>query len=125
MESTSPETVFCLSRAVPTSSWCSLIYTLSHGALTQNPRRPFTTIPIIKLGDHFNKVPNYLSRFAGLVHIMELDHLTVTGDVTFGKDVTLKGTVIIVANHGCRIDIPAGSVLEDKVVSGNLRILDH
>jgi UTP--glucose-1-phosphate uridylyltransferase len=56
---------------------------------------------------------------------MELDHLTVTGDVTFGKDVTLKGTVIIVANHGSRIDIPSGSVLEDKVVTGNLRILDH
>jgi hypothetical protein len=29
--------------------------------------------------------------------------------------------VIIVANHGCRIDIPSGAVLEDKVVSGNLR----
>jgi UTP--glucose-1-phosphate uridylyltransferase len=37
----------------------------------------------------------------------------------------LKGTVIIVANHGNRIDIPSGSILENKVVSGNLRILDH
>lgn len=36
-----------------------------------------------------------------------------------------QGTVIIVANHGSRIDIPAGSILENKVVSGNLRILDH
>jgi UTP--glucose-1-phosphate uridylyltransferase len=51
--------------------------------------------------------------------------LTVTGDVTFGKGVVLKGTVIIVANHGSRIDIPAGSVLEDKVVSGGLHIVDH
>jgi UTP--glucose-1-phosphate uridylyltransferase len=30
-----------------------------------------------------------------------------------------------VANHGERIDIPDGTVLENKVVSGNLRILDH
>jgi len=30
-----------------------------------------------------------------------------------------------VANHGSRIDIPPGSILENKVVSGNLRILDH
>lgn len=37
----------------------------------------------------------------------------------------LKGTVIIIANHGERIDIPAGAVLENKIVSGNLRILDH
>lgn len=36
-----------------------------------------------------------------------------------------QGTVIIIANHGDRIDIPAGSMLENKIVSGNLRIMDH
>jgi len=51
--------------------------------------------------------------------------LTVSGDVTFGHNVELRGTVIIVANHGSRIDIPSGSILENKVVSGNLRILEH
>ena len=57
--------------------------------------------------------------------IIELDHLTVSGDVTFGKGVVLKGTVIIIANQGDRIDIPPGAILENKIVSGNLRILDH
>lgn len=37
----------------------------------------------------------------------------------------MQGTVIIIANHGDRIDIPAGAMLENKIVSGNLRILDH
>lgn len=37
----------------------------------------------------------------------------------------IQGTVIIIANHGDRIDIPAGAMLENKIVSGNLRILDH
>ncbi len=37
----------------------------------------------------------------------------------------VQGTVIIIANHGDRIDIPAGAILENKIVSGNLRILDH
>ena len=36
-----------------------------------------------------------------------------------------QGTVIIIANHGDRIDIPPGAILENKIVSGNLRILDH
>lgn len=36
-----------------------------------------------------------------------------------------QGTVIIIANHGDRIDIPPGAMLENKIVSGNLRILDH
>ncbi|KAG7228454.1 hypothetical protein INR49_007627 [Caranx melampygus] len=71
------------------------------------------------------KVQEYLTRFESIPDMLELDHLTVSGDVTFGKNVSLKGTVIIIANHGDRIDIPAGSMLENKIVSGNLRILDH
>ena len=38
---------------------------------------------------------------------------------------SLQGTVIIIANHGDRIDIPSGAILENKIVSGNLRILQH
>ncbi|XP_016139986.1 UTP--glucose-1-phosphate uridylyltransferase-like [Sinocyclocheilus grahami] len=70
-------------------------------------------------------VRDFLKRFESIPDMLELDHLTVSGDVTFGKQVTLKGTVIIIANHGDRIDIPAGAMLENKIVSGNLRILDH
>lgn len=57
--------------------------------------------------------------------MMELDHLTVMGDVSFGRNVVLKGTVIIVANEGNRIEIPDGAVLENKLVTGNLAIIDH
>lgn len=120
------------SRFLPVKSCSDLflvqsdLYVLSSdGSLQLNTKRPFLTIPIIKLGDHFKKVPSFLSRFASPPHILELDHLTVSGDVVFGSDVILRGTVIIVANHGSRIDIPSGSVLEDKVVSGSLRIMDH
>lgn len=119
------------SRFLPVKSCSDLflvqsdLYSLTHGTLVMNPKRQFSTVPIVKLGDHFKKVSQYLSRFASPPHIIELDHLTVTGDVYFGKDVVLKGTVIIVANHGERIDIPSGAILDDKVVSGNLRILDH
>ena len=37
----------------------------------------------------------------------------------------MQGTVIIIANHGERIDIPPRALLENKIVSGNLRIRDH
>lgn len=119
------------SRFLPVKSCSDLflvqsdLYSISHGSLLMNPKRQFSSIPLVKLGDNFKKVSNYMSRFASPPHILELDHLTVSGDVSFGKDVTLKGTVIIVANHGCHIDIPSGSILDDKVVSGSLRILDH
>ena len=119
------------SRFLPVKSCSDLflvqsdLYSLKHGELICNPTRQFSSVPLVKLGDHFKKVQNFLSRFQGPPKILELDHLTVTGDVTFGKNVELKGTVIIVANHGNRIDIPSGTILDDKVVSGNLRILDH
>ena len=101
----------------------------------------FPATPLVKLGDgQFKKVSSFLSRFGSIPDLLELDHLTVSGDVTFGRgggdklenivsenicSVSLRGTVIIIANHGDRIDIPAGAVLENKIVSGNLRILDH
>lgn len=36
------------------------------------------------------KVQDYLRRFESIPDMLELDHLTVSGDVTFGKNVSLK-----------------------------------
>ena len=103
----------------------SNLYTLQQGSLVMSPKRMFPATPLVKLGGDFKKVSSFLSRFGSIPDMLELDHLTVSGDVTFGRGVSLRGTVIIIANHGDRIDIPAGAVLENKIVSGNLRILDH
>lgn len=104
----------------------SNLYDMHSGTLVMSHRRLFPTTPLVKItGKHFKKVDDFLSRFASIPDVLELDHLTVSGDVTFGRNVTLKGTVIIIANHGDRIDIPPGALLENKIVSGNLRILDH
>ncbi|TSK18041.1 UTP--glucose-1-phosphate uridylyltransferase [Bagarius yarrelli] len=103
----------------------SNLYSMDAGSLTMSKKREFPTTPHVKLGSSFTKVQDFLRRFESIPDMLELDHLTVSGDVTFGKQVTLKGTVIIIANHGDRIDIPAGAMLENKIVSGNLRILDH
>jgi len=103
----------------------SNLYSLDSGSLVMSEKRMFPTVPLVKLGTSFKKVKDFLERFPGIPDILELDHLTVSGDVTFGKAVTLRGTVIIIANHGERIDIPPGAILENKIVSGNLRILDH
>jgi UTP--glucose-1-phosphate uridylyltransferase len=104
----------------------SNLYSLDHGSLIMSPKRMFPSTPLVKLGDnHFKKVNAFLSRFGSIPDMLELDHVTISGDVTFGRGVSIRGTVIIIANHGDRIDIPAGAILENKIVSGNLRILDH
>jgi UTP--glucose-1-phosphate uridylyltransferase len=103
----------------------SNLYELENATLIMNPKRAFPSVPLVKLGDHFKTVGDYAARFKTIPDILELDQLTVSGDVTFGAKVSLRGTVIIVANQGSRIDIPDGAVLENKVISGNLRILEH
>ncbi|CAG5127417.1 unnamed protein product, partial [Candidula unifasciata] len=103
----------------------SNLYAMKTGSLEMSPKRSFPSVPLVKLGNQFSKVKDFLKRFASIPDILELDHLTVAGDVNFGKSVSLRGTVIIIANHGEKIDIPMGAILENKIVSGNLRILDH
>ena len=85
------------SRFLPVKSTSDLflitsdLYKLHHGELILNPKRAFHGLPLVKLGDHFKKVTHFLSRFQSPPQILELDHLTVTGDVTFGHDVVLEG----------------------------------
>ncbi|PVF94665.1 putative UTP-glucose-1-phosphate uridylyltransferase [Serendipita vermifera] len=119
------------SRFLPVKSCSDLLlvtsdlYSLEHGKLVMNPNRMFNQTPVVKLGDTFKKIGNFQKRFRSIPNILELDHLTVSGDVWFGKGITLRGTVIIVANEGNRIDLPDGSILENKLVSGNVSIIDH
>ncbi|OXB62615.1 hypothetical protein ASZ78_011244 [Callipepla squamata] len=101
------------------------LYILNHLMNPPNGKRCEFVMEVTNKTRADVKVQDYLRRFESIPDMLELDHLTVSGDVTFGKNVSLKGTVIIIANHGDRIDIPAGAVLENKIVSGNLRILDH
>ncbi|KAF8897072.1 UTP-glucose-1-phosphate uridylyltransferase [Gymnopilus junonius] len=109
------------------------VFVLDHGRLVMNENRAFGIPPVIKLGGHFKKaclfkasslIQQFQKRFKQIPHIVELDHLTVAGDVLFGRNVTLRGTVIIVANEGQRIDIPDGCTLENRLVSGNLNMIE-
>jgi UTP--glucose-1-phosphate uridylyltransferase len=102
----------------------SNLYTLKHGQLVIDPSR-FGPAPLIKLGSDFKKVSSFQSRIPSIPNIVELDHLTITGPVNLGRGVTLKGTVIIVCSEGSTIDVPPGSILENVVVQGSLRLLEH
>lgn len=45
------------------------------------------------------QVQEYLTRFESIPDMLELDHLTVSGDVTFGKNVSLKVNVELSNNR--------------------------
>ena len=104
----------------------SNLYGVKHGRLEMRPECTDRPIPVVKFGPEFEKLEDYWARIPrGIPDIVGLDQLTVSGDVVFGSGTALRGTVIIIANEGARIDLPDGSTLENKVVTGDLRIFDH
>ncbi|THD25795.1 UDP-glucose pyrophosphorylase [Fasciola hepatica] len=103
----------------------SNLYILEKGRIVPSPLRNFPTLPLVKLGKHFSNIKDFRERLKSIPDMLELDHLTVSGDVHFDKNVTLKGTVIIIARESEQIDIPVGAYLENKIITGNLRVLPH
>lgn len=99
----------------------SNIYVRNDGIMQFSPKRAYPAAPLVNLGPYFRKVADYSARLPSIPDLLELDSLTVSGDVSFGRGVSLRGTVVIVVNEGQRIEIPAGSIIENKVVTGHLR----
>ncbi|KAH7550658.1 hypothetical protein JRO89_XS13G0239400 [Xanthoceras sorbifolium] len=113
------------SRFLPMNSTSDLLllqsdlYTSVEGRLVQNTARSNPSSPSIEFGPEFEKVSDFQSRFKSIPSIIELDSLKVKGDVWFGAGVTLKGKVSIIADPGMKLEIPDGTVLENKVIHQN------
>ncbi|KAH1108557.1 hypothetical protein J1N35_012325 [Gossypium stocksii] len=93
------------------------LYTLVDGFVSRNSARANPENPSIELGPEFKKVSNFLSRFKTIPSIINLDSLTVTGDVWFGAGIVLKGKVKIAAKPGEKLEIPDGIVIENKEIN--------
>lgn len=99
----------------------SNLFIFENGILRKNPDRQFGGIPLIRLGKHFQTVEEYQNRFETIPDILELDLLTIVGDVYFGKGITLRGNVILVCDLG-ELHLPDNSVLENKVLTGSIKV---
>jgi len=107
----------------------SNLFKFMNGTATQNPDRMQAcgtmTLPRARFGPEFKFVKDFLARFPqGVPDIVGLEDLVVNGDVTFGKGVVLRGHVVIVAPPGSKIQIPSGTILENKLVQGSLILSD-
>ena len=70
-------------------------------------------IPLVDLDDHFKLLTDFEERFAhGPPSLRGADRLSVSGDVAFGRDVTVRGSVLIEHEGEDRLVIEDGTVLE-------------
>jgi len=99
----------------------SNLFVLNDGVLVKNPERQFSGLPMVRLGPYFQNYEDYQKRFETIPDMLELDLLTVVGDVTFGKHITLRGNVILVCEQGS-LALPDGAVLENKVLTGSIKM---
>ncbi|CAI5526484.1 unnamed protein product [Closterium sp. Naga37s-1] len=88
------------------------LYTVEDGLVMRNPARTAAANPTIDLGPEFKKVADFQKRFKAIPSIIDLDSLKVSGDVSFGEKVTLKGKVAIEAPKDDKIVVADGTVLE-------------
>ncbi|KAK3586183.1 hypothetical protein CHS0354_013133 [Potamilus streckersoni] len=95
----------------------SNLFTETDGQLRVNPDRQFAHLPLIRLGKYFHTVDSLEARMPEIPDILELDLLTVVGDVRFGRGVSLIANVIITCT-GETLTIPDRAVLNNKVVYG-------
>ena len=72
----------------------------------------------------FIQVKEFSRRLKHMPDLVGLHHLTVSGDVRFGRGVSLRGRVLIAANPNDVICVPDGCVLENTIVTGALRMFD-
>lgn len=98
---------------------------LHKGKLVIGDRRRIPGLPTIKWGSHFRNVHDLELRIPFPPDLTELLHLSVEGDVRFGKNVKLAGTVILIASGGNRLVIPDNATLRDNIVIGELTITPH
>ncbi|MBU2515054.1 UTP--glucose-1-phosphate uridylyltransferase [bacterium] len=99
----------------------SNLYIFEEGIIKKNPDRQFGGIPLIRLGNYFQTVEEYQNRFASIPDILDLDLLTIVGNVYFGKNITLRGNVILVCERG-ELNLPDNSLLENKVLTGSIQM---
>lgn len=97
----------------------SNLFLFEDGILVKNPERQFEGLPLIRLGEAFQSVEEYQRRIQNIPDILELDILTVVGNVYFGDHMTLRGNVILVCETG-ELHLPDHSLIENKVLTGQI-----
>jgi UTP--glucose-1-phosphate uridylyltransferase len=102
------------SRLVPVKTTDDLLALRSDAFLLTPEFRLEGRAPFVQLDpEHFKLLPAFEERFPhGAPSLKDCERLVVKGDVSFGRDVTVQGAVIVEHDGEGRLQIEDGTVLE-------------
>ena len=96
--------------------WSDAYILTEDARLVQNPERKLGQIVIELDPRYYKHVDQLKARFShGVPSLVDCQKLVVEGDVLFGRNVVMKGTVCITNKSGRRRSIPDGKLLQGTV----------
>jgi len=88
-----------------------------HGELVPNPQRTLPP-PVVSLDSgHYDRIDRFDARFArGVPSLLACRTLTIKGDVRFGGNITIKGSITIRNPGNSQAEIPDGTTIDDDLL---------
>jgi UTP--glucose-1-phosphate uridylyltransferase len=87
--------------------------------VTQNPRRKMGPLAARLDSRYYKKIDQLKARFPhGPPSLVDCESFDVEGDILFGKNVAIKGKVVIANHSDQQVAIADGSVIEKDLVFG-------
>ncbi|KAM3171104.1 hypothetical protein ACTXT7_017281, partial [Hymenolepis weldensis] len=89
------------------------LFEATTSGLKLSPQHALPSLPTIEFSSHFKGVEDLERRISDPPSMIHLRHLTLNGNIRFGSNVILKGTVKIIPNNDENFFIPDGIILEN------------
>ncbi|VDL57604.1 unnamed protein product [Hymenolepis diminuta] len=93
------------------------LFEATTSGLKLSPQHALPSLPTIEFSNHFKGVEDLERRISDPPSMIHLRHLTLNGNIRFGSNVILKGTVKIIPNNDENFFIPDGIILENTVIT--------
>lgn len=90
----------------------SNLFTLDSGKLKRNESRKAQSLPKINLGDYLQNIENFQNSFSKIPDLIDLEELTINGNVQFKGTASLKGKIHLEGTQSALI-LPPGIVITD------------
>lgn len=97
--------------------WSDCFQLSQNNELISNPKRNLPPVNVSLDSNFYGKYDQIKERFpSGIPSLIHCESLTLRGDIVFGKDITITGTITLSNTSGKQVTIPDGTIIEKDIV---------